>query len=377
MLPALGDARAAFALAPDLDLLNHGSYGACPRVVLDAERAERLAMEADPIAFMDAVPSRLRGILEALAPRFGADAEGLVFVENATAGVATVLRGLDLRPGDRIVTTDHVYGAVRHQLRYAARTHGVVVDEVPVPFPVASAEQVVAAVAPRLPGARLAVLDAVTSPTGLVWPIGALVAACRAADVPVLVDGAHAPGLVPLDLAALDADWFVGNLHKWCFAPKGTAILWAAPRRRSALVPLVISHPYEAGWPRSFDWIGTRDVSGWLATPAATAFVDGLGEGAIRAHNDELCARMVEQLAARWRVALPSPRSMRAAMAAIPAPRGLGAEAAPALHAALRARRLEVPCIPFAGRTWVRISAQVYNDEAAYARLGEAVLELA
>jgi len=376
MLPALGDALRSFAISPRVELLNHGSYGACPRVVLDAEWAERLALEADPVAFMDAVPGRLRAILEAIAPRFGADPDGLVFVESATMGVATVLRGLALRPGDRVVTTDHVYGAVMQQLRHAERSLGVVVDVAHVPFPLDAPEQVVAAVTPRLPGARLAVLDAVTSATGLVWPFAALTAACRRAGVPVLVDGAHAPGLVPVDLRALDADWFVGNLHKWCFAPKGTAILWAAPRQRDLTVPLVVSHDRELGWPRAFGWIGSRDVSGWLATPAAFAFVDALGEEAIRAHNDALCARMAAALADRWGVVVPSPGSMRAAMATLPLPGDPPAEAATPIGLALRAHGLEVPVVPFRGRAWLRISAQVYNREESYTRLGDAVADL-
>lgn len=376
MRSALADAQGTFAISPRVELLNHGSYGACPRAVLDAEWAERLALEADPIAFMEAVPGRLRGILEALAPRFGADPDGLVFVESATMGVATVLRGIGLRPGDRIVTTDHVYGAVMQQLRYAERSLGVVVDVVPVPFPLDAPEEVVTAVAPRLPGARLAVLDAVTSSTGLVWPFAALVAACREAGVPVLVDGAHAPGLVPVDLVALDADWFVGNLHKWCFAPKGTAILWAAPRQRASTVPLAASHDQELGWPRAFGWTGTRDVSGWLATPSAFAFVDSLGEERIRAHNDAMCAQMAEALVERWGVRVPSPRSMRAAMATLPLPGDPPGTAATPLQTALRARGLEVPVVPFGGRAWLRISAQVYNREESYVRLGEAVAEL-
>lgn len=366
-------ARARFTIAPDLDMLNHGSYGACPVSVVEAEFSERRALEADPIAAMDVVPGRVRQILEQLAPRLGARAEDLALVENATAGVNTVLRSLTLRPGDRIVTTTHVYGAVRQALHWVAARAGAEVIEVPVPFPCEGPEHVLAALSPALPGARLAVIDAITSPTGLVWPMHDLVRACRAAGVPVLVDGAHVPGQVPLDLDQLGADWFVGNLHKWLFAPKGSAVLWAAPEHHADLVPLVIGHPQPLGYPRSFDWIGTRDVSGWMAIPSALVFVDEYGEAAIRAHNHALCADMAQALAERWRVPLPAPASMRAAMAAIPAPGPVPETGAAALHAALRQRRIEVPCIPFAGRTWIRISAQIYNTPDQYERLGTAV----
>lgn len=364
-----------FALAPEVDLLNHGSFGACPREVLAAQRRERDAMEAHPIRYMEQVGARLRAVAGQLGRRVGARADDLVFVDNATSGVNTVLRSLVLRPGDRLVTTTHVYGAVRNALHHVAQRSGATVVEVPVPFPLDDPQQVVAALRPHLAGARLAVVDAITSPTGLVLPVAGLVAACRDAGVPVLVDAAHAPGHVPLDLEALGADWVTGNLHKWSFAAKGSAFLWAR-RDRQALVPLSVSHDLALGFPHAFDWTGTKDVSAWLSLPAAWRFVDALGEDRIQAYNNALCADMAAQLADQWGVVLPAPHTMRAAMAAIPAPGDLPAHHAEALRLGLRARGIEVPCIPFAGRTWVRISAQIYNHPEPYGRLGRAVLEL-
>lgn len=359
----------AFSLRPDLDLLNHGSFGAVPRVVQAAQQRLRREMEADPLGFMARVPRRLREAATRVGRFVGARGRDLVFVDNATTGVATVLASLDWRRGDRIVTTSHVYGAVREALHRVARRHGAVVDEVVVPFPCAGPEAVLEAVVPRLRGARLAVLDAITSPTGLVLPWETLVDACRQAGVPVLVDGAHAPGQVALDLDRVGPDWFTGNLHKWAFGPKGTAILYARPDRQAQTEPLVASHEVRAGWPVAHDWTGTRDVTGWLASSAALDWIDQHGADAIRAHNDALAAWAGAFLADAWGVALPAPGSMRAAMVAVPAPGGLDAVHAPALHDGLRALGTEVPCIPFAGRTWVRVSGQLFVDRQAVARL--------
>lgn len=370
------DIDAAFALDPALTLLNHGSFGACPRRVLAVQDLERARLEADPIGFMDEAAARVRVVADRVAVRLGARGDDLALVENATAGTATVLRSLALAPGDRLVTTSHVYGAVRQALQVIGGRAGAVVDEVVVPFPLSDPEEVVAAVVPHVRGARLAVLDWITSPTGLVLPVEPLVAACRAEGVPVLLDAAHAPGQVPMDLDALGADWVTGNLHKWLFAPKGSAVLWARADRRGELVPLAPSHDTPLGFPRAFDWVGTRDPSGWLAVPEALAFVDALGLDAIRAHNDALAAWAAQTLADRWGVVLPAPASMRAAMATLPLPGDVPAERVDALHDALRARGLEVMLVPFDGRAWIRISAQVYNTEAEYLRLGEAVVDL-
>jgi isopenicillin-N epimerase len=353
--------RGAFALRPGFVQLNHGSFGGAPREVLRAQQALRDELEADPVGFMVGVPERLRRVLDQLGPQLGARGRDLVFVDNATTGVATVLRDLRLRPGDRLVTTSHVYGAVREILAVVAARTGAVVEEVEVPFSIEGPEQVVAAVAARLPGARLAVLDAITSATGLVLPIGELVAACRAHGVPVLVDAAHAPFHVPVDLERLGADWWTGNLHKWAFAPKGTAVLYAR-RDRQDLTPLVPSHLQRLGFPHSFDWSGTKDFTPWLSVPAALRFVGALGVERVQAHNQALCVEMAELLSRGWGVTLPSPASMRGAMVTLPLPGVVPAEAAVGLQRRLHARGYGVVCTPFVGRTWLRLSAQIYNE---------------
>lgn len=360
--------RAWFALADDLVLLNHGSYGATPRSVLAAQASERAALEADPMAYMFQLPERLRAVVGRIAPIVGAPADTLALVENASSGVNTVLRSLDWRPGDRVVSTTHTYGAVRQAIQHLVDRWGVHHVEVELPWPVTGPEAVLAAVRPALVGARLAVLDHVTSATGLVLPIARLVADCRAQGVLTLVDAAHAPGLVPMAVDAVGADWTTGNLHKWLFANKGCAFLHA---RRPGLIPLVVSHDYAAGFPHSFSWVGTRDPTAWLSIPSALEFAEELGLDAIRAHNDGLCGLAARALSERWSVALP-PASMRAAMACVPLP-GVPPEALHDLYGFLRARGLAAALIPFQGASYLRISAQVYNGAEEYVRLAEGI----
>jgi isopenicillin-N epimerase len=210
----------------------------------------------------------------------------------------------------------------------------------------------------------------------MIFPLAAIVAAAKARGVPVLVDGAHAPGQLALDMPALGADWYVGNCHKWLFAGKGCGFLWAAPHARADLQPPVISHDYEKGFPDSFDWIGTRDPSAWLTLPDALAFGDAIGWERIRAHNDALAAAMAEMIARRWGTEIGAAPDLRAAMATIrvPGTRAASDEAAQALRDRLwREHRIEAPVVPFAGALWARISAQIWNHEDEYARLAAAL----
>jgi len=363
--------RPAFLLEDGIAFLNHGSFGATPRAVMAAAEEWRQRMERQPVRFMaTTLRPALREALVRLAAFVGARPGSLAFVENATAGANAVLRSLDLAPGDGIAITTHGYGAVRNTVRYVAGRAGLAVHEAQVPFPIDDADAVVAAVEAALgPRTKLAVLDHITSPTGLVFPIERLVALCRARGIAVLVDGAHAPGMVPLDLDALGADWYVGNCHKWLCAPKGAAFLHARADRQDAIHPLVISHGFGQGFATEFEWVGTRDFSSWLAVPTAIEFVTGLGFEAVAEHNRALVRAAAARIRAEWGVAAPAPEDLLGFMTTLPLAVALPGtvEAARAVHDRLwRDHRIEVPIIPFGGRLWVRISAQVYNAPEDY-----------
>ncbi|MFM8678887.1 MAG: aminotransferase class V-fold PLP-dependent enzyme [Alphaproteobacteria bacterium] len=370
--------RALFALDPDIAFLNNGSFGACPLRVLAEQDAIRREMERQPVAFFaDAAPGRVREAAGVLARFLGAAPEDTVFVENATAGMNAVLRSLSFAPGDEVLTTDHVYGAVRNVLAHLEARAGIRVVEAALPWPARGEDEVVAAVEAGFgPRTRLLLVDHVASRSALVLPVARLVALARARGVPVLVDGAHAPGLLALDVPALGAEWYVGNCHKWLFAPKGAAFLWARRESQAGLVPGVVSHGHGGGFAASFDWVGTRDLSSWLAVPAGIAFLEGIGAERLRARNHALALAMAETLAAAWGTEVGAPRSMLSAMAPVRVPGAPEAswEAGRALRRRLwQEHRVEVPVMPVGDALWARISAQAFNVPQDYRRLASAL----
>jgi isopenicillin-N epimerase len=377
--PAYGRALLPlFHLDPEIAYLNHGSYGATPREVLAAQERWRIELEREPVRFMQRrLPDALRAAAGEIAPFLGAEAQDLVFVENATAGCNAVLRSLDLSPGDELLTTTHAYPAVRNTMRHVAERTGARVVEAPVPYPLGDAEAIVRQVARHITGrTRLLMLDLVTSPTAIVMPVARLAREARAVGAKIMVDAAHAPGQIALDLPALEADFVTGNLHKWLFAPKGTAFLWARREAQAGLHPSVISHGFGQGFTAEFDWVGTRDPSAWLAAPAALAFYRRMGDGAIRAHNHALANEAAALLAESLGSEEGQPPALRAAMATVRLPGMEGGDKAAGLALNDRLYRehgVEVPVIPFAGCLWVRVSAQIYNEIADYRRLADAL----
>lgn len=341
--------RELWTLEPDVAFLNHGSFGATPRPVLEEQARWRARLEAQPVDFLVRRYWDLVAQARAEVAAFlGADPERLAFVPNATTGVATVLAAV-VRPGDRVVVTDHVYPAVAYQL--AARGADTVVVD---------AAALLDAVDER---ARLVVVDAVTSVTAVVMPYESVVAACRERGVPCLVDAAHAPGLLPVDLRALDPDWWTGNLHKWVCAPKGAAVLYA----REPVPPLVPSHGWGRGWHAEHDWSGTFDPSAWLSVPAALRLLGSLGWEEVRSYGRALAA---------WGAALtglPVPFGPHESMVVVDA--GLATyEDALALRDRLwEADRVEVGATGWRGRGWLRLSAAAYNRPSDYERLAAAL----
>ncbi len=379
--------RSLWGLDPQAIFLNHGSYGATPKKVLQAQSAWRERLEAQPVQFMgEELPQALRAAAAELAHFVGAEPENLVFVENATSGVNAVLRSLRFQPGDQIACTNHGYGAVRQTLQYISAQWGAIPVEAQIPFPIAGPEQVIAAFKAILtPQTRLAVLDHLTSPTALIYPLPELISLCQERGIPVLVDGAHAPGVLPLELERLGADWYTGNAHKWMFAPKGCAFLWVAPHHQAQTHPTVISHGFGQGFTAEFDWVGTRDPSSWLAISAALAFIQELGLDNICQHNHTLMLQARQLLLDTLEGIPPAPEKMLGFMATLPLP-PFWQQWIPELSLGERARRLhdylwhtyhiEVPIIPFAGLLWVRISAQLYNHLTEYEQLALALQRL-
>jgi isopenicillin-N epimerase len=380
---------AHWTLDPACLYLNHGTVGVTPRRVLDAQQAIRDEIERQPSRFMlreltaidmgarNPGPPRMRAAAEVVGAFVGARGEDLAFVDNATTGVNAVLRSLTLRPGDEILLTDLGYGAVTNIARFVARERGASVKIVEIPYPLHDPGEVASAIAAAIgPRTRVAVVDHITSDTALLLPLAEIAARCRARGVPVLVDGAHAPGAIALDIPSLGVDWYVANLHKWAWVPRSSGILWAPLGRQAGLHPPVISWGLDQGFTAEFDLVGTRDPSAHLAAPAAIAFLRELGFDQVRAYNHELTWSAARLLAGRWGTTLGMPEGMVGTMATVPLPERFGAaheEAARLRDALLFEDRIEVAISAARGRLWIRISAQIYNELSDYERLAEAV----
>jgi isopenicillin-N epimerase len=378
-----------WALDPAVAFLNHGSYGACPRPVLEAQQRLREEMEGEPVRFLGRqLESRLDTARATLGVFVGADPDDLAFVPNATTGVNTVLRSLALAPDDELLTTDHAYNACRNALDFVAGRTGARVTVVRVPFPLDAEarveEAILGAVTPRT---RLALIDHVTSPTGLVLPLGRLVAALAERGVDVLVDGAHAPGMLALDLGSLAAAYYAGNCHKWLCAPKGAGFLHVRRDRQALIRPLVLSHG--ANSPRTdrarfrleFDWTGTHDPTAYLAVPEAIRTLEAAVPGgwpALMAGNRALALSARRILAEALGIPAPCPETMVGALAAVPLPDGARPPppARDPLEVALFERfAIEVPVIawPASPRRLLRVSCQIYNTRGQYERLAAAL----
>lgn len=387
----LAQVRKHWHLDPSVVFLNHGSFGACPRPILELQSELRRELEREPVQFF---VHRLPDMLEearARAARFlGARPENLVFVRNATEGVNAVLRSLSFEPGDEILVTDHGYNACTNVARYVAGRAGARVRVARVPFPLRDEDELVGSILEGMtPRTRLVLLDHVTSPTGLVFPLERLAGEIRGVDL--LVDGAHGPGQLPLDLerlGELGVSYYTGNFHKWCCAPKGAAMLWVHPERQESLHPPVISHGYNSPRDRSrfleeFDWVGTGDPTAWLCVPAALDFLESLLEGgwpAIRRHNRELALEGRRELARVLSAKLPCPDSMVGSLAALPLPAADKMPETPLYSDPLQARLFEefgvevpIPPWPQPPQRLIRISAFLYNRPKDYAVLSRAL----
>ena len=375
------DLSTHWTLDRDTSFLNHGSFGACPRAVLQHQAALRERLEAQPVRFFGReLPALLDAARERVALLVGADARELAFVQNATTGVSTVLASQRFGPGDELLVTDHAYGASRNALDFFAAKMGAHVVVAKVPFPLRHPDEVVEAVLARVTArTRLALLDHVTSPTGLVFPLARIIAELRQRSVRTLIDGAHAPGMLPLDLRALGADYYTGNCHKWLCAPKSVAFLHVPVEHQAGLRPLVISHGATAAvkdrsryW-LELDWTGTSDPTPALCVPVAIDVLQGLLPGglpALYAENRTLALLARDKLCAALQTPPPCPDEMIGSMAAVPLPDG----DAVLLHDRLLDRHaIEVPVVPWpaAPKRLLRISAQQYNRIEQYDELAD------
>lgn len=381
--------REHFLLDPDLVFLNHGSFGACPREVFAEYQRWQLEMERNPVEFLGRRSAALlRAAREALAAHLGARADDLVFVPNATAGVNSVARALALQPGDEVLATDHEYGACDATWQLVCQAAGAHYRRVTIPLPFEPETFVQCVMDAVTPRTRLIFASHITSTTALIFPVQALCAAARAQGVRTLVDGAHAPGQIALDLAAVGADFYTGNCHKWLCAPKGAGFLHVRPERQAEVQAPVISWGYVAeaagsGGHTGFDayvgssllerrlqWQGTRDISAFLAVPAALDFLARHDWPRRRAQCHERALALQGRVLAHNGLAPIAPDAAIGQMVPIP----VRCHDAEGLRRRLfEQHRIEVPVTQHAGQTFVRVSVQPYNTEAELDALVQAL----
>ncbi|MEH1944241.1 MAG: aminotransferase class V-fold PLP-dependent enzyme [Nostoc sp.] len=377
--------RDLWSLESAVTFLNHGSFGACPKQVLEFQQRLRSQIEHEPLRFFGREwEPLLDDARSKLAAFVGADVQDLVFVPNATTGVNSVLRSLTFSPEDEILTTNHEYNACRNALDFIASRTGARVVVAKIPFPIDSPQQVIAAVIERVsPKTRLALLDHVTSQTGLIFPIQELAKQLQQRGVDTLVDGAHAPGMISLDLREIGATYYTGNCHKWLCAPKGAAFLYVRRDKQSEIRPLTISHGTNS--PRTdktrfqleFDWTGTDDPTAYMSVPEAIAFMGSLLPGGwteLRQQNHQLVLQGRQLLCEALGVQPPCPEEMIGSMAVVPMPATLENRDFMSVHDELFDKfGIQVQVMPWQEqpRLLVRISAQIYNSLEQYEYLAK------
>ncbi len=366
----------AFGLDPDVLHLNHGSFGVAPVVVRRAAAAWRERAERNPHRFNRVeVGGLVAAARERAAGFLGVDPSRAAWVRNVSEGVSAVLGSLELHPGDELVTSTHGYGAVRKALSHHAARAGARIVE--AAYPVGAADDVIvsayAAACSRR--TRLVVVDRITSPTATVVPVAAVAAA--AGGTPVLVDAAHAPGQLRDDIPAFGADHWIGNLHKWAYTPRGSAILWSRPG--ACVTPTVLSWQLEDGYAASFDYPGTWDYAGWLAAADGLAYWEALGGWDAVARLSDLVADGQKRVAEALGVTLERlPATPAPTMRLVPLPPDVltSPDQVDSFYEALSQQRVEVAPVHFDGAGYLRIAAAPYNTPDDYDRLAGTVREL-
>jgi isopenicillin-N epimerase len=373
------DVRRLWLLDPTVAHCNHGSFGAVPASVLAEQEELRRRMAVNPMKwFHSEMPTLVVKARGEVAEFIGARPEDTAFVNNVTVGVSAVLASLQLEPGVEVVTTNHIYGAVNLAVeRLCGRTGATrVIVDIPLD---ASDDEVSAAVLDHCSARTgLVVIDQVTSPTARLFPVQAIAAGAHEYGAAVLVDGAHAVGMLPVDVPSIGADFWTANLHKWPCAPAGSGVLWVDPSWQSRIHPTVVSHADLESFPLPFDRVGTDDLTAWIAAPSSIRLLSELGWSRVRHHNSLLVQEGQRIVGEALDVApdqLRHDAGLSLALVPLPVDGVPDRATAQDLQEFLSARGVEVPIPPFGGQHSIRLSAHVYNRPGDYERLADGVIE--
>ncbi len=382
-----------WVLDPEVTYLNHGTVGATPRSILDRQTEIRDAIERQPARFLfrelyetnpaqtDGVVPHLRAVAERVGGFLGARGHDIVFVDNATVAINAVLKSFDYEPGGTLALTSYGYGSFPPLAEHVAKRNGLRFETIELPFPVSDPAEILDAFADGLPDrTRLVVVDHIASATGVLLPINEIAKLCRDRDVVLVVDGAHVPGNIDVNIAEIGADVYVGNLHKWMWTPRSSAILWVREQLQRQIRPLIVSWGHGQGFLSEFDQMGTVDPSAHLSASAAIDLLAETGFAGIVEHNHRLAVQAAETLAAAWDSQVLSAPDCMTTMAAVSLPDRLGVDPRSAVRfrdRLLDEYRVEVSIGATDRWSWARVGIQIYNDINDVQRLAEAVTSIA
>ena len=382
-MDSLTPLKSLFMLNPEITFLNHGSFGAVPQSVFDVYQNWQREMEMQPVEFLGrAVHTYLAAARDEIGQFLGTAKENLVFVPNATHGINIVARSLHLSPGDEILTTDHEYGAMDRTWRFLCQTNDAVYRHhsvtLPVDDPDVLVDELLADVNDRT---RVIFLSHISSPTSILFPVGEICRRARKLGILSIIDGAHAPGQIRLDLDAIQPDFYTGNFHKWLCAPKGSAFLYASPEMQPLIEPLVVSWGYEAEIPGHstfqdyLEWTGTQDFSAYLSVPAAINFQEQNQWESVQ----QGCHAMAAETWQHWAEISKLPQLVAsekwfAQMVTLPVP-----DKYPAAELKTRLMddyKIEIPVIEWGNRQFLRLSVQAYNTQQDLDTLVQALVDI-
>jgi isopenicillin-N epimerase len=382
-----------WGLNKDIVYLNHGSFGATPTAVLEKQQQYQKEMEAEAIEFyIDNLPNLLNESKTALANFVGTSTHNIVFTQNTTTGVNTILKSIIGREGDEWLTTNHGYGACVHALKHYAAKNKCEVVVAAVDYPVKTEEDMIAAIEKSItPKTTIALIDYVTSASAIIFPVKKIIELLHSKGIKVIIDAAHCPGMIDFSIDDLQPDFFIANCHKWICSPKGSAFIYVAPEHQQMISPLVISHYNDsqvgeaAHWSNQFMWDGTHDYSAYICVKEALEHLPTLhqdGWAGIKKHNRELAFTAATKIAEALKVQLPAPKELLGSIINIPMPNGETPEKFFHHNQALKNKlfkryNVEVPVFlfPKAPQQWMRISAQLYNSMEQYDYLIECLKE--
>ncbi|MCX7736875.1 MAG: aminotransferase class V-fold PLP-dependent enzyme [Candidatus Kapabacteria bacterium] len=367
-------------LDENITFLNHGSFGATPKTVLEAVTKWQIELEKEPVEFfLNRYFDLIRQLAEGLGKILGSDGDSIVFVDNATTGINTVLKSIqsEMNNDDEILFTNHIYPAARNSVFYLCEKTGAKPIEVFIPYPMTDINQVTEIIKKSItPKTKLLLIDHIFYTCGIVAPLNEIIDICRKNGTYVLVDGAHAPGMIELKLDELQADWYTGNCHKWMFSPKGCAFLWTRKELQEKTKPLSISLFHNQGYCKEFDWTGTKNPALWLALNEAIDFIDQFGLKNIQDYNHNLLIKGIEIVSDITKIEFKTPVSYFGSLAAFELPINIqiDSETTHKLRDIFyNDYKIEIPFIHFDDKIWFRFSSQIYNEPDDYVKLGEAV----